>query len=164
MTQIPVEERAVSLLSQHALTVTTAESCTGGMLCGMIVNVAGASDVLNEGFITYSNEAKMKHLGVSRQTLEDHGAVSCECAYEMAAGAAERTGADVSLSTTGIAGPGGGTDEKPVGLVYIGCSVPGKVTVKKLQLSGTRMQIRQQAAISALELLCECITEQFTEK
>ncbi|MCR5590066.1 MAG: nicotinamide-nucleotide amidohydrolase family protein [Lachnospiraceae bacterium] len=164
MTPVPIEETAVSLLKEHGLTVAAAESCTGGLLCAKIVNVAGASDVLNEGFITYSNEAKMKHLGVGASTLESHGAVSHECAAEMAAGLAERTGADAALSTTGIAGPGGGTKEKPVGLVYIGCCLFGNVTVKELHLSGSREQIRNEAAKEALELLVAEIKRHFSEK
>ena len=164
MSFVPIEETVVSLLKEHGLTVTTAESCTGGLLCGRIVNVAGASDVLNEGFITYSNEAKMKHLGVSTATLENHGAVSRECAEEMAAGLAKHTGADAALSTTGIAGPGGGTEEKPVGLVYIGCCLLGDVTVRELRLRGDRAQIRNEAAKEALELLAACIRRHFSEK
>ncbi|MBR6159030.1 MAG: nicotinamide-nucleotide amidohydrolase family protein, partial [Lachnospiraceae bacterium] len=116
MTDASVEEIAVKLLAGCGYTVSTAESCTGGLVAGCIMNVPGASDVYNAGFITYSNEAKIKYLGVKRETLDKYGAVSEQTAREMAAGTAAAAEADVGLSTTGIAGPGGGTDEKPVGL------------------------------------------------
>ena len=124
-----LEESVVELLAQKKMTVTTAESCTGGLIAGTLVNVAGASDVLNEGYVTYSNDAKERLVGVKHETLEEYGAVSEQTAREMAEGAAKAAGADAALSATGIAGPGGGTEEKPVGLVYIGCYVNGETTV-----------------------------------
>ena len=151
------EERAVALLKECGMTISTAESCTGGLLAGRIINVSGASDVINVGFVTYANEAKMKYLGVSEDTLKDHGAVSPECAYEMADGVTKQMNADVGLSTTGIAGPDGGTCEKPVGLVYVGCSVRGAVKVKELRLSGTRDEIRNRTVEEALSFLLECL-------
>ena len=117
--QEPMEETVIRLLQESKLTVTTAESCTGGLIAGTLVNVAGASDVLGEAYVTYSNEAKQRLVGVRAETLEQFGAVSEQTAREMAAGAAKAAGADVAFSSTGIAGPGGGTKEKPVGLVYI---------------------------------------------
>ena len=125
------EEAVVELLTAGRMTVTTAESCTGGLIAGTIVNVAGASDVLNEGYVTYSNEAKERLVGVKHETLEKYGAVSEQTAREMAEGAARSAGADAALSATGIAGPGGGTAEKPVGLVYIGCFLKGRTTVRE---------------------------------
>lgn len=148
-----MEEAVVRLLVKHGLTVTTAESCTGGMTAAKIVNVSGASEVFNEGYITYSNKAKKKLLGVNKQTLKKYGAVSEQTAAEMALGGAKAAEADVCVAITGIAGPDGGTDEKPVGLVYIGCSVHGDVTVEKHLFHGTRAENREQAAVSALDLL-----------
>ena len=114
-----LEDSVVALLKEKKMTVTTAESCTGGKLAGRLMNVAGASEVYNEGYITYANASKEKILGVKHETLEAYGAVSRQTAEEMAFGAAREAGADAALSVTGIAGPGGGTEEKPVGLVYL---------------------------------------------
>ncbi len=148
-----LEEVVVKLLSNKKYTLATAESCTGGLLTGRIVNVAGVSEVLKEGFITYSNEAKMKYLGVSDETLNQFGAVSEQTAKEMALGIVKKTGADASLAITGIAGPDGGTKEKPVGLVYIGCCVNSKVTVNEYHFKGNRQKVREQSVIYALDLL-----------
>lgn len=131
-----LEETVVELLSEKQLHVTTAESCTGGLIAGTLVNAAGASAVLNEGYVTYSNEAKERLLGVSHKTLETYGAVSEQTAKEMAQGAAKAANAEAALSATGIAGPGGGTEDKPVGLVYIGCYLNGKITVKECRFHG----------------------------
>ena len=126
---VTLEEAVVDILKEKKLTVTTVESCTAGLLAGRLMNVPGASAVFNEGYITYSNAAKEKIVGVSHETLEKYTAVSKETAAEMAVGAARVSGADVAVSVTGIAGPDGGTKEQPVGLVYIGCCVKGKVRV-----------------------------------
>ncbi len=155
----PYEEKAVAKLSQLKLTVATAESCTGGLLAGRIVNVAGASDVFETGFITYSNDAKKKYLKVSGKVLKKFGAVSAKCAKQMAEGAARAAGADVGIATTGIAGPGGGTDEKPVGLVYIACSVCGKTKVKECRFDGNRQEVRQQSVEKALKMLNKCLSK-----
>ncbi|HAX50485.1 CinA family protein [Muricomes intestini] len=149
---IELEECLVNELTKRKLTITTAESCTGGMIAGTLVNVAGASDVLSEGYITYSNEAKERLVGVDRETLKRYGAVSEQTAREMAAGAAKAAGADVALSATGIAGPGGGTAEKPVGLVYIGCYISGRINVVKCQFNGSRMENRISTVEEALKL------------
>ena len=151
------EEQVVRLLKERNLTITAAESCTGGLIAGTLVNVAGASDVFGEAYVTYSNEAKQRLVGVRPETLEQFGAVSEETAYEMAAGAARAAGADVGLSSTGIAGPGGGTPEKPVGLVYIGCCVRGEVQVRRLNLHGNREQNRMDTVKAALELAAEML-------
>lgn len=148
-----LEEVIVKLLQEKKYTVVTAESCTGGMLSSRLVNVAGVSEVLKEGFITYSNEAKMKYLRVKPETLAAHGAVSAETAKEMAQGAAQAAHAEAALAITGIAGPDGGTEQKPVGLVYIACNVNGKITTKELRLKGNRMKIRDLSVIYALDLL-----------
>lgn len=150
-----LEEKIVNRLLEMRYTITTAESCTGGLLAGRILNVSGASGVYNEGHITYSNEAKERILGVSHETLEQYGAVSRQTAEEMARGAAEAARADIGLSTTGIAGPGGGTPEKPVGLIYIGCFIKGESFVEELHLSGNREENRRDTVTKILELLCE---------
>ncbi|MDO4474098.1 MAG: CinA family protein [Eubacteriales bacterium] len=151
--EISLEEAVVSLLKEKNLTVTTAESCTAGLVAARIMNVAGASYVYSEGYITYSDDAKRKLLGVRKETLEKYTAVSEETALEMAAGAAKSAGADAAISVTGIAGPGGGTEEKPVGLIYIGCFLRGEMTVKECHFEGDRMENRTAAAGEALQLL-----------
>lgn len=152
-----LEEVLVSLLKQKKMHVTTVESCSGGLLAATIINVSGASDVMKEGFITYANEAKEIYAGVSKCALDTYGAVSSEVAMEMAEGVAKKTGADVSISITGIAGPLGATDEKPIGLVYIGCSVRGKTFVKECHFAGNRMKIRESSVKAALFFARECI-------
>ena len=155
-----LEEVLVELLAERKLHVTTAESCTGGMIAGTLINVAGASDVLNEGYITYANEAKERLVHVSHDTLEKYGAVSEQTAREMAEGAAKAAHADAALSATGIAGPGGGTEEKPVGLVYIGCYLDGKTTVKECHWNGSRMENRMDTVTAALEMLRDRLIEE----
>ena len=155
-----LEESVVEILAQKKMTVTTAESCTGGLIAGTLVNVEGASDVLNEGYVTYSNDAKERLVGVKHETLEEYGAVSEQTAREMAEGAAKAAGADAALSATGIAGPGGGTEEKPVGLVYIGCYVNGETTVKECRFEGSRMENRLHTVETALQLLLRQLSEE----
>ncbi len=152
-----LEEQAVLLLEESGMMLTTAESCTAGLVAGRVMNVPGASNVYQEGYITYSNEAKERLLGVREETLAVFGAVSEETAREMASGAANAAKADAALSVTGIAGPGGGTQDKPVGLVYIGCFVKGEVTVKECRFHGNRAQNRADAVTEALELLIRCL-------
>lgn len=154
-----VEEAVVRLLEEKKWTVTTVESCTAGLLSAALVNVPGASKVFSRGFITYSDEAKHELVGVSKETLETFSAVSEETAGEMALGGARTAGAECALSVTGIAGPGGGTKEKPVGLVYIGCSVLEKVSVERHVFLGDRMEVRKQAVEAALKLLKNCLSE-----
>lgn len=157
-----LEMSVVSLLEKNELTISTAESCTGGLLAGRIINVPGVSDVYKEGFITYTNKAKRKTLGVNKLTLKKYGAVSAQTAREMALGAALEADSDVSIAVTGIAGPDGGTDEKPVGLVYIGVCVKNNVHVEEFRFSGDRANVREQTVISALGLLRKCILEYFS--
>ena len=152
-----MEEQTVDALLGRNWEITTVESCTGGAVAARIVNVPGASDVLKEGYITYCDAAKMKLAGVRRETLEAYTAVSRQTAEEMALGGIRASGADVALAVTGLAGPGGGTEERPVGLVYVGCAVHERVTVKELHLKGSRREIRDQAADEALKLALECI-------
>lgn len=148
-----LEGAVVRLLEKYELTVSTAESCTGGLLAGRIVNIPGASEVFKEGFVTYSNKAKRKLLDVSKATLKKYGAVSEQTAKEMAAGGAFAADSDTCIAITGIAGPDGGTEEKPVGLVYIACYVKDKVTVERCQFRGSRDKIREQAVVRGLNLL-----------
>ena len=153
--EVTLEEAIVELLVAKNMTLTTAESCTAGLLAGRIMNVAGASSVYNEGHITYSNEAKERILGVKHETLEEYGAVSPQTAHEMAVGSAKAASADAAVSVTGIAGPGGGTPEKPVGLVYVGCYVNGNVRVEEYRFTGNRAKNREYAVVRALTLLRE---------
>lgn len=156
-----LEEKVVKLLRKHKLTLATAESCTGGLLTGRIVNVPGSSDVLYGGYITYANKAKRKSLGVSKETLKEYGAVSEQTATQMAVGACKEAEADAAISITGIAGPDGGTLEKPVGLVYIACHLCGTTTVQEFRFTGNRQKIREYAVVNALDLLRRCIQRQF---
>ena len=156
-----LEMAVVKLLQKYELTVTTAESCTGGLLAGRLVNVPGASEVFREGFITYANKAKRKYLDVSKSTLKKYGAVSPETAREMAIGGVFAADCDVCVAVTGIAGPEGGTEEKPVGLVYIATYMKEKVTVKKYQFKGNREKVREMAVVRALDLLRRSILENY---
>ena len=158
-----VEEKLVSLLKENNMIITTVESCTGGLLASKIVNVSGASEVFYEGFITYANSAKETYAGVSKETLDKYGAVSFQVAMEMAQGAAKKTGADVAVSVTGIAGPDGGTKEKPVGLVYIGCHVKGNTEYRECYFHGDRLQNREDSVKAALLFTIELI-EKFRDK
>lgn len=154
------EEELVKKLTNKGYTITTAESCTGGLLSATIVNVSGASEVLHSAYVTYANEAKEKLAHVSHDTLEQYGAVSKETAAEMCLGCAKTAKADMGLSTTGIAGPGGGTAEKPVGLVYIGCSLHGIVIVEKHIFKGSREEVRWQTVEAALDLAIQCLDKE----
>lgn len=153
-------EKLVALLKERGMTVAFAESCTGGMISSSLVDVPGASDVFGFGFVTYANEAKMKMIGVSEETLRAYGAVSHQTAEEMAAGAAHVSGADLAVSVTGVAGPDGGTPEKPVGLVYIGLCLCGDVTSFENHFSGSRSEIRKQSAQRAVALAKEALALQ----
>lgn len=150
---ISIEEVVAKLLIKNKLTISTAESCTGGMIASTLINYPGISEVFLEGAVTYSNEAKHKRLGVKNETLDKYGAVSEETAREMAIGIANTAGTDVSIVTTGIAGPDGGSEEKPVGLVYIGVYVKGQVIVQRCIFNGNRSKIRLQATITGLDML-----------
>ena len=156
-----LERAVVELLSKNGLSITAAESCTGGLVCGKIVNVAGASEVFRGGYITYSNKQKRNVIGVKKSTLEKYGAVSEQVAAEMAKGVLEVSKADVAISTTGIAGPGGGTPEKPVGLVYIGCAVKNKVYVEKFNFSGSRNKVRESTVVAALSMVRKYVSSEY---
>lgn len=151
-------ELAKNLLDKYrknGLKLTTAESCTGGMLSALITEILGASDVFECGFITYSNDSKIKLLGVDKKLIEQYGAVSEEVAKAMAHGAITKTGADIAASITGIAGPTGGTAQKPVGLVYIAVASKNSVSCTKNIFSGNRAHIRLNSVEKALQMLLE---------
>lgn len=154
-----LEGVVVKMLEQKNETIALAESCTGGLLAGRIINVPGASNVLGEGFITYSNEAKMKYLGVKEATLKEYGAVSEETAREMAEGVRKASGADIGVGITGLAGPGGETGEKKPGLVYIGVSHCGNTEVQKYDLKGNRAKIRETSVCRALTMIRKALVD-----
>lgn len=149
----------VKLLKKYELTVTTAESCTGGLLAGTLVGVPGVSEVFREGFVTYSNKAKRKLLDVSKSTLKKYGAVSAQTAKEMAKGGVFATDADICVAITGLAGPDGATPEKPIGLVYIACYMNDKVHVEEFRFKGDRQKIRERSVVQALDVLRRSILE-----
>ena len=144
-------EKLAECLKGAAGVLTTAESCTGGWAAQVITSVAGSSGWFDRGFVTYSNEAKTKLLGVAPSLLESHGAVSAEVAEAMARGVKERTGATIGVGITGIAGPGGGTETKPVGLVFIALADDVTVESKRFTLLGDRQEIRHRASQVALD-------------
>lgn len=148
-----LESAVMKDIISKSMTIATAESCTGGMVAARLVNYPGASQAFINGMVTYTNESKHRLLGVSNDTLEKYGAVSPQTAEEMCLGVANVSNTDIGISTTGIAGPDGGTDEKPVGLVYIGVAIKGNVTVKKLLNKGSRERIRTASTVAVLELL-----------
>lgn len=145
-----IEEVVSKMLVENNLKIAVAESCTGGMVSASLINYPGISSVFMEGCVTYSNEAKMKSLGVKKETLDVYGAVSDKCAKEMARGVAARYNTNIGIATTGIAGPDGGTDEKPVGLVYFGIYINGKVISKKYVFNGDRQGVRERATRTIL--------------
>lgn len=153
-----IEEIVVNKLIEKDRSISCAESCTGGLLCGRIVNVSGVSAVLEQSYITYSNDAKTRLIGVLNETLRLYGAVSENTAMEMAFGVAKASKSFYGLSVTGIAGPEGGTEKKPVGLVYIGCSELDIGAVREYHLEGDRITIRQTAVTMALKFLFDIIT------
>ena len=151
---VALAERLQGACLQRELTVSLAESCTGGLVAASITEVAGSSAYFLGGVVSYANTAKVALLGVPEGVLAAHGAVSAQVAMPMAAGAKARFGTDLAASITGIAGPDGGSAEKPVGLVYVALAAPdGPVDVRRLQLDGDRTAIREAAARSALEWL-----------
>jgi nicotinamide-nucleotide amidase len=142
-----------NLLAENHFTLAVAESCTGGLICRRITNSPGSSAYLLGGVVSYSNSLKTIYLGVTKELLEAHGAVSREVAEEMAVGVRARSCADIGLAVTGIAGPGGGSEEKPVGTVYIAIATSEENWVSKFHFHGDRNQIREIAAQSGLDLI-----------
>jgi len=149
--------RVAELLKEKRLKIATAESCTGGMLGNLLTNIPGSSEYFDRGVISYSNRAKMELLGVSEETLKTYGAVSEQTAREMAEGIRKRSNVDIGISTTGIAGPTGGTREKPVGLVYIGISTDKETIVRRFQFGGDRIANKEMACNAALSTLLEVL-------
>lgn len=155
-----LEKLVVKMVSDLKMNISTAESCTGGMIASRLIDVPGVSSILKEGVVTYSNEAKMKRLGVKTETLKTYGAVSEETAREMVLG----LDSDIAIATTGIAGPDGGTKDKPVGLVYIGIRVKDKVFVERKIFSGSRNKIRERAVLQSLFSLIKILKKGEIEK
>jgi nicotinamide-nucleotide amidase len=151
----------IATLRARGLKLATAESCTGGLIAGVITEVPGASDVFERGFVTYSNASKIGALGVDLETLRRHGAVSAETARAMAEGARRASAAEVAVAVTGIAGPGGGTPDKPVGLVHIGLAAPGRPAVSREFRFGDlgRSAIRLSAVEEAFRMLAVALAE-----
>ena len=149
MNKKTLRKAVIKLLIEKNMTISAAESCTGGLFSKMITDISGSSMVLNESYVTYANEAKTKILGVNSDTLKKYGAVSEETAREMLEGLYKVSSSDVCVCFTGIAGPGGGTNEKPVGLVYMGIYINGKTEITRLKLRGNRDKIRTLACLEA---------------
>lgn len=147
-------DRFLKACSRRRILAATAESCTGGLIIAAMTDIPGSSSMVDRGFVTYSNDAKMEMLGVSRETLNAHGAVSRETALEMAAGALKNSKAGIALAVTGIAGPDGGSNEKPVGLVWFGIAVSGQAAraEKRLFENNGRDFIRRETVRTALEM------------
>lgn len=156
-----LEQQVIEILKKYGLTITTAESCTGGLVAGRLVNVSGASDVFERGFVTYSNAAKEEELGVRPVTLEQYSAVSGQTVIEMARGAAKHGRAEAAIAVTGLAGPGGGTQTQPVGLVYIGICLGETVYWQEYHFSGTRAEIREAAVVNSLNLFLYALQEAY---
>lgn len=148
-----MEEKIVRFLNEHNMMITTVESCTGGLIAARLVNVSGASNVFSEGYVTYSEDAKTKMVGVNPETIKKYNVVSEEVAYEMASGGAKTANADVAVSITGVAGPLGGTKDIPVGTVCIGVYYKNKVITEKFLFNGDRLQVRNQAVDKTLEMV-----------
>ena len=158
-----IAERVGALLADRGLTLVTAESCTGGLLAHLITNVSGSSAHYLGGVVAYADRVKEESLGVRREILWVHGAVSEETAREMASGARQRIGADVAVSITGIAGPTGGTPEKPVGLVYVALSAPDVEICRHHIWQGDRLANKRQSAEAALQLLLDYLQDRRDE-
>ncbi len=150
-----IEYKLGKILCEKDLSISTAESCTGGLIAAKLISYPGISQVFLESVVTYSNEAKQKRLNVKKETLDKYGAVSKETAFEMAKGVVEFANSDIGIISTGIAGPGGGTIDKPVGLVYIAVNIKGNIVVEKHNFKGDRDTVREAAANKALELVLD---------
>lgn len=159
-----LEDTVADLLIKHNKSISVAESCTGGLLAARLINYSGISSVFKEGAVTYSNTAKVKRLGVKESTLNQYGAVSKETAEEMAKGICDASGTNIGISTTGIAGPGGGTDEKPVGLVFAGLCIDGELNSKKFNFTGDRQVIRERTVISVLDWARRILKDKLIDK
>jgi len=161
---VTLEKALADLLTSAKMTISCAESCTGGLISATLVSVPGISELFKAGFVTYSNKSKRKLLGVKKGTLEKYGAVSKQTAEEMVKGLLAETKTDVGIAVTGIAGPDGGTKEKPVGLVYVSCNVKGKITVKECHFKGNREKVRRSSVTTALMLARSCVLEYLSKE
>jgi nicotinamide-nucleotide amidase len=150
---LSLAENVLALCRSRRWRLATAESCTGGLVAGALTAIPGASDVVERGFVTYSNKAKIELLGVPQEIVAEHGAVSAEAAAAMARGAVTRAGVDLAVSVTGLAGPGGATPQKPLGLVYLGLATRDGDRAERRDFSGDRAEIRRAAVIEALQML-----------
>jgi nicotinamide-nucleotide amidase len=147
-------KQVLSFCRRRGFTVATAESCTGGLIAATLTEIAGSSDVVDRGFVTYSNAAKTELLGVPEKSLVTHGAVSEPVSRLMAEGALKRAGVDIAVSVTGIAGPGGGSARKPVGLVHLACARAGRPTIhRRVVLKGGRAAVRRQSVAIAFAMI-----------
>ena len=155
MTNFELLNKLSNELKKHRMTIATAESCTGGLLAHLLTNISGSSEYFDRGVISYSNRSKIELLNVPEKILAKYGAVSEQVARAMAKGIRTSAGVNIGVSTTGIAGPTGGTNDKPVGLVYVGIATQDDVVVKRFLFSGDRLQNKKQACDAALSLLLE---------
>ena len=153
-------EKISNHLKNNKLRVATAESCTGGLIAHALTNISGSSVYFDRGVVTYSNKAKIELLEVNNGIINEFGAVSHQVAEAMAKGIRIKSNVDIGIATTGIAGPTGGTPDKPVGLVYIAISLDNQTIVKKLQFSGNRLENKESTCNSALKLLLDILTQQ----
>jgi nicotinamide-nucleotide amidase len=151
-------KRVSDLLKQRNFTIANAESCTGGLIAHYLTNISGSSDYFDRGVVSYSNEAKIELLDVSEDLIIKYGAVSNQVAQAMAEGIRKKSNVDIGISTTGIAGPTGGTNEKPVGLVYISISTSDETIVQKFQFSGDRLQVKESTCNAALQMLLNILS------
>ena len=158
-----IDESLLTIISNRLknirITIATAESCTGGLLAHTLTNISGSSEYFDRGIVTYSNKSKIELLGVNQEIIRKYGAVSEETAKSMAIGIKEKSKVDIGVSTTGIAGPTGGTKEKPVGLVYIGIATSKDTTVKKFIFSENRLQNKELACNESLKFILETISK-----
>jgi len=154
---LKLEERLGELLRKKRMKLAVAESCTGGLISSRITDIAGSSDYFEAGTVVYSNRAKQSFLSVPAEILEKYGAVSRETAEKMAEGVRAKTGADIGLSVTGIAGPTGGSAEKPVGTVYVGLATDQRLFFRKFQFKGERLAIKEQTSNEALQFVIDLL-------
>ncbi|MFT7432714.1 MAG: nicotinamide-nucleotide amidase [Alphaproteobacteria bacterium] len=150
-------EKAIKQATDAGITISTAESCTGGLVIAALTEVSGSSTVVNRGFITYTNQAKMDMVAVKAETLEKYGAVSAQTVNEMAIGAREKSGSDIAVSVSGIAGPMGGSAEKPVGLVHFALADKNGITLQKTIFKGDRQSVRMQTVEAVLKMILKNI-------
>jgi len=146
-------------LKKQGMTIATAESCTGGLIAHALTNISGSSDYFDRGVVSYTNKSKIELLGVPEVLIKKHGAVSEEVAKAMADGIRKKSKVDIGLATTGIAGPTGGTKDKPVGLVYIAVSNSDRTLVKKFQFTGNRLENKESTCNAALVMLLDSLTD-----